>query len=190
MARKNTSSAIIDNILRLVAAGSFVAAGLLLPGLVVALDKPLQKYLNRLDKRSRERELRRIVGYMKTQRLVGGSYQHGLQITDKGRERLKQSDFESPKIRKPAKWDKNWRLVFFDIPESQKTGRDHLTAKLRRLGFYQMQRSVWIHPFPCREIIESVCDMYSVDQYVTYVETGYIDNQKELIKKFESLLTS
>lgn len=188
MAKTNTTSAVIDNILKLTIVGGSITVGILLPNLLIGLDKPLQKYLNQLDKRAGERELARILGYMKSQRLVSGNYQHGLQITDKGRRRLAKLEFSNLKIAKPEKWDKKWRLVIYDIPENKKLSRDYLTSKLRRLDFYQLQRSAWIHPFPCREVIEKAASAYKVDQYITYIETSSIDNQKRLVKIFKKTL--
>lgn len=188
MAKTTTTSAVIDNILRLTVVGGSIAVGILLPNLLVGLDKPLQKYLNQLDKRTRERELQRILSYMKSQRLVSGNYQHGLQITDKGRRRLVEADFNNLAIAKPQKWDNKWRLIIYDIPEDRKRSRDYLTAKLRKMGFYQLQRSAWIHPFPCRDVIEKVASAYKIDKYTTYIETSYVDNQKRLVKIFKKTL--
>jgi len=189
MARTNTTSAIVDNILRLTVVGGAITAGLVIPNLLIALDKPLQKYLNHLDKRAGDRELRRVVNYMKSQELIKEDYQHGLQITDRGRVRLTKLDFDGLRIEKPRTWDKKWRLVLFDIPEEKKRGRDYLTVKLHQLGFYQLQRSAWLHPFPCRAVIEKVATSYGIDQYITYVEITRIDNEKELVKKFKNILT-
>jgi DNA-binding transcriptional regulator PaaX len=185
MGKNDTTSAIIDGILRISVTSSAIAAGLLIPNLMIGLEKPLNVFWKRLDKRERERELRRIVSYMKSNHLLKGNYEHGLQITDKGRERLSQSDFDSLNIQQPRNWDGNWRLMIYDIPEKQRVGRRALTAKLSELGFYQLQRSAWLHPFPCRDIIEVITSRYRIDKYISYIQTPHIDNQKVLIQKFK-----
>src|SRR3989344_4682297 len=38
-------------------------------------------------------------------------------------------------IKKPAKWDGEWRIVIFDIPERFKKAREALRKKLKDLGF-------------------------------------------------------
>lgn len=44
----------------------------------------------------------------------------------------------------PKKWDGNWTLVLFDIPEQHRSYRDYLRKFLKKLGFVQWQRSVWV----------------------------------------------
>jgi phenylacetic acid degradation operon negative regulatory protein len=45
-------------------------------------------------------------------------------------------------------WDKKWRIVLFDIPESQRTVRQLFRLKLMDLGVRMLQSSVWITPSP------------------------------------------
>lgn len=45
------------------------------------------------------------------------------------------------------KWDGKWRMVIFDIPETQRNQRDQLRCLLRNNNFYKLQYSVFIHPF-------------------------------------------
>lgn len=185
MARNDTTSAVVDNILRISVTTGLLAAGMVLPNLLIALDKPINHYMKSLDKRARERELRRIISYMKTSSLLSGDYEHGLVITNKGRRRLSDADFDRLRIEPKSVWDKKWRLVFYDIPEKYKSGRDAIAVKLRELGFYQLQRSVWVLPLPCRDIVEKVAVHYKVDKYVSLIEANKIDNQKRLIEKFK-----
>ena len=43
-------------------------------------------------------------------------------------------------------WDGKWRVVVFDIPESDKATREFLRRKLVSLGFGKLQKSVYISP--------------------------------------------
>jgi DNA-binding transcriptional regulator PaaX len=140
-----------------------------------------------MDERQREKELRRLATYMRSQGLITDNYEHGMQLTTKAKKRLIEADLYNIKVPRPPKWDKKWRLVFYDIPEKQKSARDALARKLHHLGFFQMQRSIWVHPYPCREAIETVCSSYNIDKYVTYVETSYIANQSALKKHFPGI---
>lgn len=175
----------MDTVLReLVIIGS-LGAGLALPNLLVALDKPVGKLLSSLDKRAREREARRVIYYMKSRGLIAGEYEFGLNITKKGSQALAKLDIQLLNINSPGRWDKKWRIVFYDIPEKHKSGRDALTGRLRGLGFYQLQRSVWIHPFPCRQTLEKLTSSYNIEKYVSYIETPRLDQQNVLIKWFK-----
>lgn len=185
MARNDTTSAIVDGILRFTVTSGAIAAGLAIPNLLIGLEKPLEVFWRHLDKRERERELRRIVSYMKSTRLITDNYQHGLQITKSGRKRLAKLDFHNLTIRPLRKWDGNWRLVIYDIPEKNRGARIALTNKLSELNFYQLQRSAWLHPFPCRNIIETITSRYGVEKYVSYIKTANIDKQELLIRRFK-----
>lgn len=190
MNKRDRTAAIVDVTLKLLVTGSAIAGGILIPNLLVALDKPLNVFGKQMDKRQREREMRRAVSYMKTKQLIRGDYQHGLQITPKGRKRLEKVEFGKISIRRPAMWDRKWRLVFFDVPESERSSRIGFINKLKQLGFYQLQKSAWIHPFPCREIIEKVAAHYNVDDYISYVEVTRIDKQEKLEEHFKALLSN
>ena len=142
-----------------------------------------------MDERARERELRRTITYMKSRNLIRGNYEHGLQITNKGRKRFEKIELEQIRVQKQKYWDKKWRIIFFDIPEDKKSGRDALIQKLKQLEFYQLQRSVWIYPYPCRDAIAKIASFYRIDTFVTYIETIHIDNEKKLKEKFKNLLS-
>lgn len=191
MGRSDTGAAVVDGILKFLAAGGLLATMVIAPNAIQALDKPLQAFFDKMDKRTRQREWKRVVYYMKQQKLIDYSrdYEHGIMLTTKGRIRANKANFDSLSIKRPETWDKKWRLVFFDIPEAYKQGRNALTIKLRNLGFYQLQRSAWIHPFPCREVIETVTTTYRVERYVTYIETSHIDNEKRLIERFSPVIS-
>ncbi|MCF7675798.1 MAG: hypothetical protein K9N23_21715 [Akkermansiaceae bacterium] len=49
-------------------------------------------------------------------------------------------------------WDGKWRMVLFDLPETERQLRDQLRKSLSRSGFGCMQRSVWISPDPMTEL--------------------------------------
>lgn len=189
MARNDTTSAVIDGILRCLVAAGTISMALIAPNILQALDKPTRKYFQSLDRRAQERELRRITSYMRRRGLLAEDYEHGLELTTSGKQRLQRLDFDNLEIVPPKSWDKKWRLVLFDIPETKHVGRKMLTDKLRSLGFQQLQQSVWLHPFPCRSEVETVCEVYQLSRYVTYIETSHIDHEHLLIRRFTSVLS-
>lgn len=182
----------MDGILKFLVAGGTITAAIAAPNIVQVFDKPLYKLFKNLDKRARDREIRRVVHYMKQGGLIhynSRDYEHGIELTKAGKQYLKRRELTTLAIEKPDIWDKKWRLILFDIPENRRSHRQAFTARLRRLNFQQLQYSVWIHPFPCRPIIEAVTETNNIRQFVTYVETEHIDNEKELRNKFKSLLS-
>jgi len=88
-------------------------------------------------------------------------------------------------IKKPAGWDKKWRLVIFDIPEKIKRGREALRDKLKELGFFKLQHSVWIYPYQCRDEINFIVEIFELRRYVRMVEADYITNEAELLLHFD-----
>lgn len=161
-----------------------MASGVLLPNLLVGLDKPLRSFWRNMDKRERERELQRIIYNLKAQGYLAGEYEHGLQLTAKAHTRLAKIDEETLAITPQDRWDRRWRIVIYDIPEKHKTARNLINLKLRSLGCFQLQKSTWITPFPCRDVIETLCAHYDVDRYVTYFEAVGLDNAAPLLRRF------
>ena len=187
MGRNDTTSAVVDGVLKLILTASTVGSVLVAPNALIAFDKPLRRIFDKLDSREREREMRRVIKYMKWQGLINGDYDHGLQITKRGRKRLDRVNIETITIDRSVRWDKKWRLVLYDLPKRYKVARTSVPKKLRELGFYQLQRSVWIFPHECRKEIEAISSHYKVYKYVSYIETGNIDNESLLKKKFRYL---
>lgn len=93
-----------------------------------------------------------------------------IELTKMGRRKALEYKLHEIKIVKPRHWDRKWRIVIFDIPESYRRGRDALRGKLKELGFLQLQKSVWIHPYPCEDEIDFIAQIFGVDQYLFLAE--------------------
>ena len=184
MGRNPTTSKIIDEILLFSVTSAALAGGILLPNLLVGLDKPLRKFWRHMDKRQREHELQRVIYNLKAQGYLAGEYEHGLQMTAKAHARLAKISDESMCIQPQKIWDKLWRIVIYDIPEEHKNARNLLAYRLRALGCFQLQKSTWITPFPCRDVIETVSSHYNIANFVTYFEATNLDNAAPLIRRF------
>lgn len=91
---------------------------------------------------------------------------HVYRFSKKGKEKIKKLVMRELKIARPRKWDKKWRLVLFDIPESHKNARIAFGRRLRELGFYQCQKSAWMYPFPCLEEVEFFKNEYGIKPFV------------------------
>lgn len=188
MARNKNTSAVIDGILEIAVSLGTISIAIIMPNLNKVLDEPTRKFLNTMEARSRERELKRLLSYVLREKLITEHYQHGVILSASAKQRLRKRAFDSLKIENPERWDSYWRLVIFDIPEENHKERSAFTYKIKQLGFQPLQQSVWIHPFPCKDIIVSVAEKYMVSKYITYIETSHIDNEKHLKKRFENVL--
>ena len=72
-----------------------------------------------------------------------------IRLTKKGKAKLVQYNIDQLKVEKPQKWDGKWRVVIFDIPVTKDQSRELLRRKMKQLGFYKLQNSVFVHPYPC-----------------------------------------
>lgn len=52
------------------------------------------------------------------------------------------------------RWDGYWRMVVYDIRESEKKLRSRLRTFLKNLGFLYIQKSVWITVYPVEKDLE------------------------------------
>lgn len=97
-----------------------------------------------------------------------------VQFTNAGRFLSLSHQFKSMKLIPKKKWDRKWRLVLFDIPESIKKTRDALRRKLKHLGFLEFQKSVFVYPYPCRDEINFVINFFDIAESVYYIEAPII----------------
>lgn len=105
-------------------------------------------------------------------------------LTDKGKLRALTYQFEAMEIKK-GDWDNKWRIVVFDIPERLRRARDDLRDKLQELGFYELQKSVFVFPFECRDEIDFVIEFFDLRKYVRIGVLESIDNELHLKKIFK-----
>src|SRR3989344_6761899 len=70
------------------------------------------------------------------------------------------------KLKPKEKWDGYWRFIMFDIPENKKMARDAFRNKLKSLGVYEFQKSVFVYPFDCREEIDFIIEVFDLRPYV------------------------
>ena len=106
-------------------------------------------------------------------------------LTEEGRKRALKYKLNEIEIKKPARWDKKWRLVIFDIPEKKKKAREALRHKLRELSFYQLQKSVFVHPYECKDEIDFIIEVFELRPHVRLIRADYITNEAELRAKFK-----
>ena len=147
----------------------------------------MKKAFDALDARAKEREIARVLAYMKSRKLLAENYQNGLEITTLGRLRLKRMDYDKLAIPNPDAWDGQWRIVLFDIPEDMHRARRDFTAKIRLMGYQYLQQSVWVHPFESRREVSVVSEKLEVSKYVTYIVTSHIDHEGVLIDRFKTV---
>jgi len=105
-------------------------------------------------------------------------------LTDKGRERALTYELDRMEIKKPKKWDEKWRIVLFDIPETHKKERDAFRRRLKQLGFFEYQKSVFVHPYDCKDEIDYIVEFCFLRKYVRFIMADSLDNESHLKQYF------
>ncbi|MBU2109720.1 hypothetical protein KKB71_02065 [Patescibacteria group bacterium] len=105
-------------------------------------------------------------------------------LTEKGKEKALTYNLDEMKIEKPKAWDKKWRIVLFDVPEKARKTRDAFRQHLKQLNFYEFQKSVFIHPYDCKDEIEYLIEFYNARRFIRFVVADSLDNELHLKNHF------
>ncbi|HEY4474456.1 MAG TPA: hypothetical protein VJC06_00845 [Candidatus Paceibacterota bacterium] len=111
-----------------------------------------------------------------------GSY--NVEITNLGKNLVSKYNLDDLIIKQPEQWDGFWRFCSFDIPGPKKQARQALLFKLKELGFVMAQKSLWTHPFECREELAVIAKAFEVEPYIHFFVAHDLDKDTLLRKKF------
>jgi len=121
-------------------------------------------------------------GYIKVEKKNQQIY---ISLTEKGKKKAGWLQIDALKIKRNKKWDKKWRIVVFDISQLKKFYREAFRGKLKELGFYPLQKSVWGIPFQCQDEIGLLKDFFGLtDKEVRLVVAQEIGEVSRLKKHF------
>ena len=105
-------------------------------------------------------------------------------ITVKGQEHLKRSELLQFDIRRTA-WSGRWYLITINLPETKKTTRNHILLILKRFGFAQYSKGIWLYPYNPADLINRIREQYGLKTEIKLVVANYIDEDKKYLKLFE-----
>jgi len=105
-------------------------------------------------------------------------------LSEEGKKRMLIYNLETLKLKRQDKWDGYWRVIIFDIPERLKYAREWLSRKLKEIGMYQLQKSVYVYPFECKDELEFIIEYFGLRPYVRFGLLKEIDNELHLRKIF------
>ncbi len=138
-----------------------------------------------------KKQIQSAVESIKRQKLIEYIYDKDgktiVRITKKGQSRLRVFDIDLMEIKKQKSWDGKWRLVMFDIPMRFTKGREALRFHLKKLGFFQFQKSAWVFPYPCEDEIIFIANFFGVGKCVEILTIESILKDTKL-KKYFSLV--
>lgn len=168
------------DVLKVLAAGGIILATPVIPVLPMILVKTYKVW-----KEVSSRDLGRIIKRLEKQEMIAireTDEKVTIEITEKGKRRLLQYDFENMKL-KAKKRDGKWRLIVFDIPEGKKGARDVFRRKLLQMDCIRLQDSVFVSAFPCKDEIDFLCHFLEISDFVTLVTLDKIERGEQLIFK-------
>jgi len=186
--RDNRKSEIFKIILKILGSGVLISAVFLFPGSGILLNDFLRKKEVKYKSKNFREALRRVHN-KKLIKIIEKDGQEFLEITELGRKELLRYNIDELSINKSEKWDGKWRMVIFDIPEKYGEGRRALSKKLKELGFYRLQKSVFIYPYECENEIDFIREFFGVKKFVILLRVSTINEYHDLIiKKYFNLL--
>jgi len=158
-------------ILVTLAGGGILVAGAIAPNLFVAIQKLLDQLSSShawmRDEKRRQKKVLDAFTHLRRRGLVQMEYrgkQLYISLTSEGKKEAGRYQIDTLQIERKKRKGNTWHLVFFDIKEKVRMKRDALRGKLKELGFYQVQKSVWLHAFPCEREISLLKNFFGLTE--------------------------
>ncbi|MBI3559630.1 hypothetical protein HY087_00685 [Candidatus Gottesmanbacteria bacterium] len=166
----------VKRVLTLLGTGAVLSLSLFVAPTAIVLAKPFLDQKRNRDrnawKQFSQRYLRSTINRLRKEKIVTIEERNGEQIvilTKLGKRRILKYSLETLEIEKPSHWDGRWRLVIYDVVKHKKYLRDVFRETLKNLGFYQLQESVWLFPYPCEKEVTFLREYYGIGNEVVYV---------------------
>ena len=167
-------------ILQSIAAAGLLSVALLAPNALQILKffgwKPHKRY-------------REVIARSRNRLIEHGLLAHNergfLKLTPKGDTKLRELERREYQLPHPKRWDKKWRVLIFDIPEKRKGLRDKVRLTLVSLGFRQLQKSVWVYPYDCEDLITLLKADFKIGKDLLYMIVDSIENDGWLRKSYK-----
>lgn len=109
---------------------------------------------------------------------------YSIKLTDKGADVLLSSSLRDLRIRSQPKWDGVWHIVMFDIPNRFKWAREVFRERLKAMGLYQLQESVFVYPYLLDEEVDFLMSLLNIPEFVRVVRSRNISNEEDLREVF------
>lgn len=108
-----------------------------------------------------------------------------VEITDAGRRALALEEARAARSAgAKRRWDNRYRMIIFDIPERRRSARERLRRLMSECGFLCIQKSVWLSPYDCEELIALIKAELRIGKDVLYVIVDNIENDGWIKKHF------
>ncbi len=170
--------------LAVVAMAGIATIAIAAPNVLQAVDKLfLKKHRRRLSAKELRQKTSQAFYYLKRSRLIqlkrdGNDWK--VFLTSLGQNKIQKIQSDIRRIPRPKKWNEKWWLTAADIPtKNYRQGADLLRRKLKELGFFPLQRTLWLFPYDPRAEMQFLADHYNITQFVTVMEINRLDKDDE-----------
>ena len=105
-------------------------------------------------------------------------------LTDKGKRRVGDGVKRVYSIRN-LKWDGQWRIMTYSVPEEKRELRNQIRKELGWTGFGLISNSTWVSPNPLEDQIMEMIHTYELEEYTMLFSSGSIvsHTNQEIIEK-------
>ncbi len=110
----------------------------------------------------------------------------GFILTNRGIKWLELSKLKYFRLRNEP-WDRKWHLILFDIPSGLQSRRHKLRSKLRSMGAYMIQKSVFAFPYYCEQEIGQLCNELGITDHVEVLVTDCIGSKEQYVRQHFNL---
>ena len=146
--------------------------------------KELAKEWKEIDRRSIQQAINSLYKSNLVSRINNTDGTTTVILNKKGKKLALTYNLQKMTLLQPKRWNKKWWIVMFDIPEKYKNARDTFRFYLKRLGFLEYQKSVFITPYPCAREVEYLREFWGVKPFVRVLLVDRLDNEIHLKQHF------
>lgn len=185
----------IREIIYLLGMGTLLIGTILMPGLGYAAGaiarakrtsdwKADQKEWKKFNLHFLKRNLKRLRD-QKIVEIVGKDGQELIKLTRKGHTKYLKFKLEHLSLQGKS-WDGKWRIVIYDIAKFKKNQVSAFRNILKYINFFQLQKSVYLTPYPCDEQILYLREYFGIGEEVILLRVDKIENE-DLYKQYFGL---
>ncbi len=149
------------------------------PGIAKVVDKRL---IDKILSSDRPYSYFRTLTGLEKKGLIRISTKGGKQIAELTKLGLKTLELSSPIKKK--RWDRKWRVLIFDIPETRRGTREKIRITLRDKGFHRIQDSVWVLPYDCEDLVTLLKADLRIGKELLYMIVDSIEGDRKLKEIF------
>ncbi|MEK7137983.1 MAG: hypothetical protein AAB787_00595 [Patescibacteria group bacterium] len=175
-----------ETLLMIASVGAATLVTAVAPGLFVAFSEIYFKDRNKKvvyerARKLRELEKKKLVSFKE---LRNGEVR--IKLTHRGKILVRQYNLENIRLNKPKKWDGKWHILMYDIPSTKRKESDAFRYKVKQLGLYQLQKSVWVAPYDFMPEIEFIATIFEIDinKHIFHLVAKEIPKEREIREVF------